>query len=544
MALPRAPWRQRAAAGALLLLVLLLGGLAPARADECTFDTPLDTGTARIGFASVATVRRCFDAIPLTEQVRNSSIEVLRFMNRVYSFTDIATASGPPFNISVDLDAELDRIADTVYLSDYPFHEDLQLLYAKLFDAHTQYLPPSPYQQFLALRPFILAASGDPQADPNNQTIVAEGLAAILGSVSYRDAATLANVTLPTDFGRFVGQRIVSINGMPAAEYLLQLSDFYGTYKDPSVRFNVMLEFQYTIAPFILSANLEPENYTFANGESVSLAPVVILSPSWTDVPSFLNRIQSNRTRPTSSPATGAPVNGTVGGGRRGSGDTEATPAATLWEGWRADPRATLQRAIRVFERARPARRSRSAQRAHVLDAESAERFAPKSSWPPPFEPPMAHIRRLLLRTEWTVVARDERGVPRALRRGAERPPVSMPQQGNSSSEYVLILLETTADNSLQTAFLVDPSSSVTPVVAAVAVMPTFSPQVALDEYINVLINLRQYAAQYNVTRLLIDVTNNGGGFICLCGRARRAGRSRASRCSQHAARALANKRG
>jgi len=522
MALPRTPWRQRAAASALLLL--LLGGLAPARADECTFETPLDTGAARIGFASVSTVRRCFDAIPLTEQVRNSSIEVLRFMNRVYSFTDIATASGLPFNISVDLDAELDRIADTIYLSDYPFHEDLQLLYAKLFDAHTQYLPPSPYQQFLAFRPFILAASGDPQADPNNQTIVAEGLAAILGSVSYRDVATLANVTLPTDFGRFVGQRIVSINGMPAAEYLIQLSDFYGTYKDPSVRFNVMLEFQYTLAPFILSANLEPENYTFANGESVSLAPVVILSPSWTDVPSFLNRIQSNQTRPTSSPTTTAPVNSTVNG--RGSSDNaEATAPATLWEGWRADPRATLQRAIHVFERARPARRSRSTLRAHALGPEMAERFAPKSSWPLPFEPPMAHIRRLLLRTEWTVVARDERGVPRALRRGTERPPVVLPQQGNSSSEYVLILLETTADNSLQTAFLVDATSSVTPVVAAVAIMPTFSPQVALDEYINVLINLRQYAAQYNVTRLLIDVTNNGGGFICLYVHARGARR-------------------
>ena len=225
--------RLPAVAVLVLVLVLLLGGATTAvrGSDVCTFATQVRAGTTRVGFASVDAVRTCFEAIALDGGIRNSTLSVLAVLNALYQFTDIATGSGPPYNISVDLVAEVARVARSTYATDYAFHADLQLVYARLFDGHTSYTPPQPYQQFLAFRPFILGSTGSPDALAN-QSFYVVGTAAILSSVTFNDAAAFANVSVPA-LRPYVGERIVSINGLAPRDYLLQLAGFYGVYKDP-----------------------------------------------------------------------------------------------------------------------------------------------------------------------------------------------------------------------------------------------------------------------------------------------------------------------
>ena len=211
---------------------------APKAPDPCAFATPLRADTSPVGFASVEAVAACFAGVPLRPRVRNSTLAVLEMLVALYSFTDLAAGVVPPFNVSVDLAAELARVADAGYASDYAFHSDLQLVFARLLDGHTVYTPPTPYQQFLAFRPFILASTAD-AADTSDQPqrITVAGLASVLSSITFADAAVLANMShsVPdaATLDGLVGQEIVAINGQPPLDYLVAQSRYYGVYKDP-----------------------------------------------------------------------------------------------------------------------------------------------------------------------------------------------------------------------------------------------------------------------------------------------------------------------
>lgn len=95
----------------------------PPPTDPCTFPSGYSTTDV------VATLWACFNAIPLDPAIRSTTIAELRTLIDLYSFRDISKASGPPFNIAVDLSAGLDAIAAKTYTSDYAFHQDVWELF-------------------------------------------------------------------------------------------------------------------------------------------------------------------------------------------------------------------------------------------------------------------------------------------------------------------------------------------------------------------------------------------------------------------------------
>jgi hypothetical protein len=78
----------------------------------------------------------------------------LKKLADLYSYTDLIKNSGSPYNIQVDLVAELDSIAGKVYSNDFEFHMALSELFSRLNDAHCYYNPPQGYLSFVACFPY------------------------------------------------------------------------------------------------------------------------------------------------------------------------------------------------------------------------------------------------------------------------------------------------------------------------------------------------------------------------------------------------------
>ena len=141
----------------------------------------------------------------------------------------------------------------------------------------------------------------------------------------------------------------------------------------------------------------------------------------------------------------------------------------------------------------------------------------------------MERVQRELLQAPWIVAEREERtGIPLRMRRASgrrrrrdgtlERGAARYRQAPGTldGHDLVFVTLEVAPDDSVVTGFLANATGPTTPVIAAVLVLPRFDPDIPLDEFLTIVFDLRAYAAANNITTLLVDVTGNGGGYVCL----------------------------
>jgi ElaB/YqjD/DUF883 family membrane-anchored ribosome-binding protein len=153
----------------------------------------------------------------------------------LYSFTDIAKNSGPPYFVQVDLPTSLAAIKANVlgggYSSDYIFQSDIMRLFNGLNDAHTNYRAPEGYNCDLR-RPYHPVFVTDE-----------EGARFVFEPGSFNELTdfvwqTGAGMTPSLLFGKAFFQ----VNGMPAMQYFENFAQStISNYKDPSVRFNAAL---------------------------------------------------------------------------------------------------------------------------------------------------------------------------------------------------------------------------------------------------------------------------------------------------------------
>ena len=95
----------------------------------------------------------CLANIPYDAIIAANTIAAVKSYLELYPFFDMNMNSGPPFNLQVDIMAELDAITSTTYVSDYDFHMAVRLATVKCHDGHFQYLLPSGYQLFVVIQP-------------------------------------------------------------------------------------------------------------------------------------------------------------------------------------------------------------------------------------------------------------------------------------------------------------------------------------------------------------------------------------------------------
>ena len=113
----------------LIFFVLFL--ICQVKSDACTFNTTN-------GSISPTQIMACFNLIPFNSTLRDLTLAEMNKVVDLYSYTDIVkSGSGPPYNINVDLRAELAALAGQTFSNDFLFHLKLNQIFARLGDAHT-----------------------------------------------------------------------------------------------------------------------------------------------------------------------------------------------------------------------------------------------------------------------------------------------------------------------------------------------------------------------------------------------------------------------
>eukprot|EP01100_Stratorugosa_tubuloviscum_P010618 TRINITY_DN457_c0_g1_i5.p1 TRINITY_DN457_c0_g1~~TRINITY_DN457_c0_g1_i5.p1 ORF type:complete len:903 (+),score=350.39 TRINITY_DN457_c0_g1_i5:119-2827(+) len=199
--------------------------------DACTFLPFYDLGGGTFwSKGSLNELKNCFDIIPLESNIKTQTITQLQILTKLYSFTDISSNSDYPFFQTVDLDAGLNTISNKVYDSDFMFHDDLNVLFNKLGDAHTLYFAPSPYLKFFRFLPFGIES----YFENGEQVFYTVGESTVAG-ISFSELSGF-DVTPYVDFFK-----INTVNGLPAIEWIKTLANSMGTARDEGNRLNNFL---------------------------------------------------------------------------------------------------------------------------------------------------------------------------------------------------------------------------------------------------------------------------------------------------------------
>lgn len=168
----------------------------------------------------------CIQSIPADSARKDATFSAVQKTLQLYVYRDINVNSGPPANIKVDYVRELDRIQSTSYTFEYELHSDLYLLFQSFHDPHTTY--GSCFQALMPtiFQPWVLGS----QIDDESQVI-------------YIKATRFNGVDPFLEFHTddFVGWKIISLDGVPAIQSLLDWGARYSYFKDPGARFNDVL---------------------------------------------------------------------------------------------------------------------------------------------------------------------------------------------------------------------------------------------------------------------------------------------------------------
>jgi len=208
------------------MLVVLLFTLPQAAAEICG-GKPSDTFPPYTKLFGYDEAVECMLSVPGNTTWIDSTLHALNFGLQNFVFLDKMRNSGPPYNIRTDFLAELKKLGNNTYQHDLEFQEDVQSLFIKMHDAHTQYVKPLCYHATFAL-PFSL----------HNQLIMGQ-------QRFYVEPANFTE-TYERFFGvklaRYFGREIVAINGLEVMTFISDFAEDMETISnDLSAAFNSAL---------------------------------------------------------------------------------------------------------------------------------------------------------------------------------------------------------------------------------------------------------------------------------------------------------------
>ncbi|KAJ3106942.1 hypothetical protein HDU97_005223 [Phlyctochytrium planicorne] len=205
--------------------------------DPCAEIATKDVNGLNIFGADLAMA--CYNSFPISPQQRKSQIDALKTYFNLYVYLDMAKNSEfPLFHSKMDILAKLDKIAsNNAITSEFQFHREVIKTVKGLHDAHTQYVPRC-FRDFVFVQPFVLA----PKYPSPGQKPIITVKTTILDHFKEElpDLATaLQQFWSPVNLASFVGQEIVSIDGKDALTAVLEFADVnVGQSRSPETRFN------------------------------------------------------------------------------------------------------------------------------------------------------------------------------------------------------------------------------------------------------------------------------------------------------------------
>ncbi|KAL7414430.1 hypothetical protein BDY24DRAFT_385182 [Mrakia frigida] len=197
------------------------------------------TAIAGLTFVSPAEATACLNMFPFSETIRTNILDNIAGVMEFYTFETYALNSPAPFEGSkIDVQAEISRMRTQTYASDYAFHYDVvNTLNSGLNDGHTIFESPCYWGAFQSILPFPIVALA-PSANSSLSDVeirIAPDATSITRNLGSRFLASYGI----DDFSVYNGALVTQINGMPATEYVEFVADTVtGTYLDLGVRTN------------------------------------------------------------------------------------------------------------------------------------------------------------------------------------------------------------------------------------------------------------------------------------------------------------------
>eukprot|EP00127_Corallochytrium_limacisporum_P001996 Clim_evm3s97 gene=Clim_evmTU3s97 len=235
--------------------------------DACTDLTYNPNVGAYVG--TVSDIRDCLDDTPFNSNVRDATIAALRDVAEAYSYTTLQKGRIPPYNQEVDLPALLDTIEITNYSSDFAFHRAINEAFASLNDAHTTYSMPDPYSQMVVLLPFQFSVS----SNGSSMTFNSGASTQVFGSTVPGILDGNANAYAGSE-----NKVVTSIDGNSPQDQFIEWARQQAFSLSESVRFNalVMYDMPYISLSEIPLPSSDTVSLDFSDGSSGNFKYMIV----------------------------------------------------------------------------------------------------------------------------------------------------------------------------------------------------------------------------------------------------------------------------
>ncbi|KAI0827407.1 hypothetical protein BC628DRAFT_177026 [Trametes gibbosa] len=229
----------------------------------------------------------CMKSFPFNETLRQNVLTVVSRVFDFYTFEDYYLNSPPPFQDSTtNIRAELARINQTHYQTDFDFNKDLYDFTNQLNDGHTRWFPDC-YTQFQNVLPapiVTFAKNGVPGVfvAPDSVDFISQ-----LGTsyTSFFDA-------IHFNWQRLAGAHVLAINGVDPFEYAQRIAETQsGNFLDLGVRVNSAFS-SYRISGNDFSQRLgdiSGPQFPTQTSLTLTLVPVNSTRPETVNVPFLAN---------------------------------------------------------------------------------------------------------------------------------------------------------------------------------------------------------------------------------------------------------------
>ncbi|TFK19252.1 hypothetical protein FA15DRAFT_760162 [Coprinopsis marcescibilis] len=225
--------------GSLSTAGLILLRLSPVLSAPVAEDGPCNKLAGR-SYAPPLDVLACYKSFPFNETIRQNVLTVLDRVFDFFSFENYYLDSPPPFEGStVDIRANLARINSSVYETDYDFHKDIMEFTTSLNDGHTRYVPTC-YTTYQSVIPTPITSLYDPTTSTHSIHIAPNSVE-LMTLMGDAFTSYYSSPEVDFDWKRLAGAKVLSIDNIDPYDYVSKIADTYtGNYLDHGVRVNLV----------------------------------------------------------------------------------------------------------------------------------------------------------------------------------------------------------------------------------------------------------------------------------------------------------------
>lgn len=223
---------------------------------------------SNITFLPTQDVTKCLHGLPFNPDWRDGTVNALQKWLPNFVMEDSTTDSGPPADIRVSIQEELDKIAATEYENDAAMQSAFARLFISVHDGHTTYSKCDAYYHLGYTQPFKLKVA----AVNEYQKVYLSGEARP-GLLEH----------LGGDFASLEGLEILSIDGTaPVTEITNWAQLNVPQSSDQGVRFNIALFSNYFVSRHISLHDIPDAPVTYVLRSEQSPEMTIQVSLPWT----------------------------------------------------------------------------------------------------------------------------------------------------------------------------------------------------------------------------------------------------------------------